>query len=73
MPDGDGPSLYAWIEREKPHLAARTAFITGDTLGDAAATFLRRSGRPVVEKPFSGTNVRALLAALASRGAAREA
>jgi two-component system NtrC family sensor kinase len=65
MPQLDGPALFAWLEREKPHLTARIAFVTGDTLGDAAARFLRSCGRPVLEKPFSGKNVRALLETLA--------
>ncbi len=65
MPQMDGPALFAWLEREKPHLTRRIAFVTGDTLGDAAARFLKACGRPVLEKPFSGKNVRALLEALA--------
>ncbi|HEV2865694.1 MAG TPA: hypothetical protein VGX37_04210, partial [Allosphingosinicella sp.] len=64
----DGPALYEWLEQEKPHLTKRIAFVTGDTLGDAAARFLKRCGRPVLEKPFSGKNVRALLEELASGG-----
>ena len=64
MPQLDGPGLYSWLEREKPHLTQRIAFVTGDTLGDAAARFLNSSGRPVLEKPFSGKNVRALLEAI---------
>ncbi|HEY0013075.1 MAG TPA: ATP-binding protein [Allosphingosinicella sp.] len=66
MPQLDGPALYDWLEREKPHLTRRIAFVTGDTLGDAAARFLKRSNRPVLEKPFSGRNVRVLLEALAA-------
>jgi PAS domain S-box-containing protein len=65
MPQLDGPALYAWLEREKPRLTSRIAFVTGDTLGDAAARFLKRCGRPVLEKPFSGKNVRALIEELA--------
>jgi PAS domain S-box-containing protein len=66
MPQLDGPALYAWLEREKPHLTSRIAFVTGDTLGDAASRFLKRCGRPVLEKPFSRNNVRALLEELAA-------
>ena len=66
MPQMDGPALFEWLEREKPHLTGRIAFVTGDTLGDAAARFLRRCGRPILEKPFSGKNVRALLEAIAA-------
>ena len=54
------------LEREKPHLTNRIAFVTGDTLGDAAARFLKRCNRPVLERPFSGKNVRALIKAVAA-------
>ena len=57
MPDGDGPSLFAWLEAEHPSLARRIAFVTGDTLGPAAGRFLARSGCPVVEKPFTPTEI----------------
>jgi PAS domain S-box-containing protein len=66
MPQLDGPGLFAWIEREKPHLVSRIAFVTGDTLGDSTARFLKACGRPVVEKPFSGKAIRALLESLAA-------
>ena len=68
MPQLDGPALFAWLEREKPHLTRRIAFVTGDTLGDSTARFLARCGRPVLEKPFSGKNVRALIETLAADG-----
>ncbi|HEY0012770.1 MAG TPA: ATP-binding protein [Allosphingosinicella sp.] len=66
MPQLDGPGLFAWIEREKPHLSSRIAFVTGDTLGNSTARFLKACGRPVVEKPFSGKAIRALLESLAA-------
>lgn len=67
MPDLDGPALYAWIERERPELCARTAFVTGDTLGPAAAHFLACAGRPLLEKPFGPESLRRLLAELSDR------
>ena len=53
MPGIDGPQLYAWIKAERPDLAERVAFATGDTLGMAAARFLSEAKRPVLEKPFT--------------------
>ncbi|MEO6215046.1 MAG: GAF domain-containing protein [Sphingomonas sp.] len=53
MPGIDGPQLYAWIKAERPDLADRVAFATGDTLGMAAARFLGEAKRPVLEKPFT--------------------
>lgn len=57
MPDGDGPSLFGWLESDHPKLARRMAFVTGDTLGPAAGRFLARSGCPVVEKPFTPADI----------------
>ncbi len=64
MPDGDGPSFHDWLVTEAPHLARRIGFVTGDTLGPAAARFLQRSGRPALEKPFGPDHVARLLEAL---------
>jgi CheY-like chemotaxis protein len=61
MPDVDGPSLFAWIKAEKPALARRVAFATGDTLGAPAVRFLAREGRPFMEKPFTPESLRTLL------------
>jgi CheY-like chemotaxis protein len=49
MPGMDGPALYREIVRRHPQLAARVAFVTGDTLGsglsgDLAATGARLAG-----------------------------
>jgi CheY-like chemotaxis protein len=62
MPEMDGPALFAWLQSERPELAARVAFVTGDTLGVDAVRFLARSGRPVMEKPFTRASVKRLLA-----------
>ncbi len=61
MPDLDGPALFAWIAAERPELAGRVAFSTGDTLGSTAVRFLAREGRPFLEKPFTPDSLRALL------------
>jgi CheY-like chemotaxis protein len=67
MPDMGGPALYGWLERNRPHLCARTAFVTGDALARGADGFLVRSGRPVLEKPFVPREVRELVALLTTR------
>ena len=70
MPQFDGPALHDWLAAEKPHLLSRIGFVTGDTLGQTAAGFIARTGCPVLEKPFTGKAVRALLEQL-SKGEAR--
>ncbi|MEQ1954181.1 PAS domain S-box protein [Mesorhizobium sp. CN2-181] len=66
MPHTDGPALYDWVVETVPQAADRFVFVTGDTLGNSAARFLQRAGRPVVEKPFSRETLRQAIAALAS-------
>ena len=61
MPDLDGPALHAFVVAERPDLAPRMAFTTGDTLGTAAARFLAETQRPVLEKPFTPETVRRFL------------
>lgn len=64
MPDVDGPSLHAWLKAERPAMERRIGFVTGDTLGPAAVSFFRKSGRPYLEKPFTREGIRRLLASL---------
>ncbi len=53
MPDLDGRGLYEAIVAEFPDLVARTAFVTGDTMGRSSQTFLEEARRPFLEKPVS--------------------
>ena len=69
MPGMDGEALLAWMAAERPRLCARTAFVTGDALGQAADEFLAGSGRPVLEKPFLPEEVHRLVVALAAGAA----
>ncbi|MBD0413584.1 hybrid sensor histidine kinase/response regulator [Oryzicola mucosus] len=64
MPGGDGPTFYAWLQKDYPHIAERVAFVTGDTLGPSAVHFLQNCGRPLLEKPFTLPDLQALVAQL---------
>jgi two-component system NtrC family sensor kinase len=64
MPGEDGMALHAWLRGAHPGLAARTIFVTGDTLGARAQSFLHDCGQPVIEKPFTPASLRAALAAV---------
>lgn len=66
MPDVDGPTLLKWLSANRPQMASRLGYVTGDTLGPAAVRFLGDAGRPFIEKPFSRQSIRDLLAELAS-------
>ncbi|MGE0725388.1 MAG: PAS domain S-box protein [Alphaproteobacteria bacterium] len=64
MPGLDGERLYDHLRRERPALADRVAFITGDAMGRRAEAFLRRSGRPVLEKPIRPAEAGRLIAGI---------
>jgi CheY-like chemotaxis protein len=71
MPDLDGRSLYKVIEERWPKQAGRVVFVTGDTLASALRDFVSESGRPVIEKPFLPSDVRRVVAELATEGDVR--
>ena len=64
MPGVSGPEMYARLKEVRPQLLDRIAFVTGDTLGASMDAFLKESGRPVLEKPFTRAGVRCLVQAL---------
>jgi PAS domain S-box-containing protein len=64
MPGVSGPEMYERVREIRPHLLSRIAFVTGDTLGASMDHFLKESGRPVLEKPFTRAGVRCLVSAL---------
>jgi PAS domain S-box-containing protein len=66
MPDLDGRALYAEIARRWPAQAPRVVFVTGDTLASELRDFARESGRRVIEKPFLPSEVRRVVAEVAS-------
>ncbi|HUK48710.1 MAG TPA: response regulator [Terriglobales bacterium] len=48
----DGADVYEWISANRPALASRLVFITGDIASEETVLILRRTGVPCVEKPF---------------------
>jgi len=48
----DGADVHAWVTRNRPALAARIVFITGDIANEDTVATLRETGAPCVEKPF---------------------
>lgn len=48
----DGGQVHSWIARNRPDLAHRLVFITGDIANEETVTTLRETGAPCVEKPF---------------------
>jgi PAS domain S-box-containing protein len=66
MPDMDGPALWRGLRDRHPHMLAHLAFITGDTLSASIAPFLRETGLPSLEKPFTPEEVLELVALIES-------
>lgn len=52
----DGAQVYNWIAENRPAMARKLVFITGDIASDETAATLRRTGAPCVEKPFRVAN-----------------
>jgi CheY-like chemotaxis protein len=48
----DGAQVHAWISANRPALASKLVFITGDIANEETAATLRSTGAPCVEKPF---------------------
>jgi CheY-like chemotaxis protein len=48
----DGGQVHAWLARNRPDLASRIVFITGDIANEETVTTLRETGAPCIEKPF---------------------
>jgi CheY-like chemotaxis protein len=61
MPVLDGPGFYEALHRCQPQLCARVVFLTGDTLTPAVQTFLVGTPVPLLYKPFTAEQLRALL------------
>lgn len=48
----DGAQVHSWIAANRPALAGKLVFITGDIANEETAATLRKTGAPCVEKPF---------------------
>ena len=57
----DGKQLYHYIEERYPQLADRVIFTTGDVISEDTQSFLARTGRPFLLKPFSPDELGALV------------
>ena len=59
VPKAIGTGLYHWLNDERPEMARRVMFITGDVLIGDTLDFLKTSARPFLPKPFSLGELRA--------------
>ena len=68
MPGVDGRKIYQALVAEFPHMLNRTAYVTGDTMGQASQALLGESGLPHLEKPVSPLELRTLVGNLLAEG-----
>ena len=64
MPSVDGRKIYETLQARFPHMLTRTAYITGDTMGQSSLGLLTESGLPHLEKPVAPTELRDLVGRL---------
>jgi len=67
MPGLGGRDFYHTLREERPALAQRVIFATGDTVQGDAQQFLESAGQPYLRKPFTLAELRAALAQAAAR------
>jgi len=63
MPNLGGREFYERLSVERPDVATRVVFSTGDTVRDDTMAFLERSGKPFLHKPFKLAELRSTLSA----------
>jgi DNA-binding NtrC family response regulator len=52
MPHCSGVELHDWLAEHRPDLFARLIMTTGDLASPAWRSFIARTPRPLIEKPF---------------------
>src|SRR6266550_5230029 len=62
MPMMDGPAFYREVQRNFPEAAPRIAFMTAHQNLDEFVPFLNEVGAPILQKPFSTEELRAIVA-----------
>jgi PAS domain S-box-containing protein len=67
MNDGTGADVYQHLSEHAPDLARRVIFTTGGAFTHGAREFLARCPQPVLEKPFDGASLEALVSEMARR------
>ena len=61
MPKMSGEELYQWLQKKYPKMTNRVVFTTGSVIDGENMTFVERSGRPLLSKPFALRELRAVV------------
>ncbi|MDX2184884.1 MAG: response regulator [Gemmatimonadaceae bacterium] len=67
MPNVSGAEVHACVVAERPALAGRFVFSTGDVVSGETQEFLRQSGCAVMQKPFELKRLRDVADQIANR------
>ncbi|HEY82460.1 MAG TPA: response regulator [Dehalococcoidia bacterium] len=60
-PAMNGKELYQWLLEKHPALARRVVFTTGSLLGEETMAFTKQTGRPLLPKPFTPEELKAIV------------
>jgi CheY-like chemotaxis protein len=61
MPEMDGQALYEEIQRNHPQALKRIVFVTAEANSADYGPFLRDTGIPVIQKPFTLSQLRQMV------------
>jgi CheY-like chemotaxis protein len=61
MPEMDGQRLYEEVQRDYPQILKRIVFVTAQAHSSDYGPFLRTTGIPVIEKPFTLSQLRQMV------------
>lgn len=64
LPDMGGDDVYRRLLAERPEVAKRVLFMTGDLSRTVAADFVKSSGCPVIAKPFQLNDLQSMVSQL---------
>lgn len=68
MPDMDGPTFFAELQKRYPDLTGRVVFLTGDAQGPGVKELVQKSGNPALAKPFHLEAIRRIVGDTLNRG-----
>jgi len=57
----NGLELFQWLKHKHLEMAKRVIFTTGDVVGGETTSFIERSGRPFLPKPFTPDELKAIV------------
>ena len=61
MPEMNGEQLYQYIREKSQRLVNRVILTTGSVIGGDTISFLEKTGRPFLPKPFTSDELRAIV------------